>query len=80
MRFRAFGGSSLDLELLFWANNPEERGRILDAMNTAVYKQFNETGIEIPYAKQDLYIKAVPDRFSLPKTAPPDNVDGNRSA
>lgn len=49
-------------------------------MNTAVYKQFNETGIEIPYAKQDLYIKAVPDRFSLPKTAPPDNVDGNRSA
>ncbi|MCB2215248.1 mechanosensitive ion channel family protein [Desulfofustis glycolicus] len=78
VRFRAFGGSSLDLELLFWANHPEERGRILDAMNTAVYKRFNETGIEIPYAKQDLYIKAVPDRFSLPETAPPDTATGNR--
>lgn len=79
VRFRAFGASSLDLELLFWANNPEERGRMLDIMNTKVYKQFNEAGIEIPYAKQDLYIKAVPDRFSLPETAPPENADGNRS-
>jgi small-conductance mechanosensitive channel len=40
--------------------NPELRGRVLDALNTAVYKRFQEQGIEIPYAKQDLYIKEMP--------------------
>lgn len=70
VRFRAFGNSSLDLELLFWVNNPEERGRVLDAMNTKVYKRFAETGIEIPYAKQDLYIRSLPDGFAPAKQLP----------
>lgn len=65
VRFRAFGASSLDLELLFWVNRPEERGRVLDAMNTNVYKRFAETGIEIPYAKHDLYIRGLPEGFAL---------------
>ena len=43
-----------------WVNNPELRGRVLDALNTAVYKRFSEEDIEIPYAKQDLYIKELP--------------------
>jgi MscS family membrane protein len=79
VRFRMFGASSLDLELLFWVNNPEERGRVLDAMNTKVYKRFNEAGIEIPYAKQDLYIKTVPEGFSLSKTVPPVDICDARS-
>ncbi|RJX22372.1 MAG: mechanosensitive ion channel family protein [Desulfobulbus sp.] len=65
VRFRAFGASSLDLELLFWVNHPEERGRVLDVMNTTVYKRFAEAGIEIPYAKQDLYIRGLPDGFAM---------------
>ncbi len=60
VRFRAFGASSLDFELLCWVDNPELRGRVLDALNTAVYKRFIAEGIEIPYAKQDLYIKEMP--------------------
>lgn len=60
VRFRAFGASSLDFELLCWVNNPELRGRVLDALNTAVYKSFLTEGIEIPFAKQDLYIKELP--------------------
>jgi small-conductance mechanosensitive channel len=60
VRFRAFGASSLDFDLLCWVENPELRGRVLDALNTAVYKRFQEEGIEIPYAKQDLYIKEMP--------------------
>jgi len=59
IRFRQFGASSLDLELLFWVDKPEYRGRVLDAMNTAVYKRLNEELIEIPYSKQDLYIKGL---------------------
>ncbi|MCU7854656.1 MAG: mechanosensitive ion channel, partial [Candidatus Thiodiazotropha sp. (ex Lucinoma borealis)] len=60
VRFRTFGASSLDFELLCWVNNPELRGRVLDALNTAVYKSFLTEGIEIPFAKQDLYIKELP--------------------
>ena len=60
VRFRAFGASSLDFDLLCWVENPELRGRVLDALNTAIYKRFQEEGIEIPYAKQDLYIKEMP--------------------
>ena len=60
VRFRAFGASSLDFDLLCWVENPELRGRVLDTLNTAVYKRFQAEGIEIPYAKQDLYIKEMP--------------------
>jgi len=60
VRFRAFGASSLDFELLCWIPHPELRGRAMDALNSAVYKKFNAHQIEIPYAKQDLYIKGLP--------------------
>ena len=60
VRFRTFGGSSLDIELLCWVETPEVRGRVLDILNTAIYKCFNAEGIEIPYSKQDLYIKEMP--------------------
>lgn len=64
VRFRTFGGSSLDIELLCWVETPEVRGRVLDILNTAIYKCFNAEGIEIPYSKQDLYIKEMPDSSS----------------
>ena len=61
VRFRVFGPSSLDFELLFWVAKPEQRGQALDKMNTVVYKRFNEEHIEIPYSKQDIYIKGLPE-------------------
>jgi MscS family membrane protein len=60
VRFRSFGDSSLDIELLCWVEIPEVRGRILDVLNTTIYKSFNANGIEIPYSKHDLYIKEMP--------------------
>lgn len=60
VRFRTFGASSLDIDLLCWVNTPEERGRVLDALNTTIYKRFKQEGVEIPYSKQDLYIKEMP--------------------
>jgi MscS family membrane protein len=62
VRFRTFGASGLDFELLCWIENPAHRGRILDSLNSAVYKAFQKEGIEIPYAKQDIYIKEMPGR------------------
>lgn len=60
VRFRSFGNSSLDFELLGWIDEPSLRGRVIDALLTAIYKRFMSEGIEIPYSKQDVYIKEMP--------------------
>lgn len=60
VRFRAFGASSLDFELLCWINDPELRGQAVDVLLDTIYKRFKAEKIEIPYAKQDVYIKAFP--------------------
>lgn len=60
VRFRMFGASSLDFDLLVWISKPVLRGAVLDKLNCAIYQQFNEQEIEIPYSKQDLYIKEFP--------------------
>ena len=62
VRFRGFGNSSLDFELLFWIGMPVLRGQVLDQLYTEVYKKFMQSGIEIPYSKHDLYIKNMPPR------------------
>jgi len=61
VRFRGFGDSGLDFELLAWIDEPVFRGRVLHALNTKVYNAFNEAGIEIPYPKRDVYIKQQPE-------------------
>ena len=60
VRFRNFGNSSLDFELLCWVYNPEFRGRVLDVLNTNIYKSFMSHGNEIPYSKHDVFIKEMP--------------------
>jgi small-conductance mechanosensitive channel len=62
VRFRAFGGSSLDFELLCWVNQPAARGLVTHELLSQIYRHFNAEGIEIPYSKHDLYIKQLPDR------------------
>ena len=57
VRFRAFGESSLDFELLGWIEQPVLRGRALDSLNTAVYKAFLAHGVEIPFPQRDVHIK-----------------------
>ena len=60
VRFRAFGDSGLDLELLAWIEDPMDSGRVSDALHTAIYKRFAAEGIEIPYPKRDVYVKELP--------------------
>ncbi|MDX1388119.1 MAG: mechanosensitive ion channel family protein [Acidobacteriota bacterium] len=60
VRFRGFGDSSLDFELLTWIVEPVHRGRLLHELNRAVYKKFAEAGIEIPFPQRDVYIKEMP--------------------
>jgi small-conductance mechanosensitive channel len=60
VRFRSFGASGLVFELLAWIEERVFRGRVLHALNGKVYKAFAAEGIEIPYAKQDVYVKEMP--------------------
>ena len=57
VRFRSFGDSSLDFELLFWIDKPEARGRTLDFINSKIYKEFNKNNIEIPFPQRTVHIK-----------------------
>jgi MscS family membrane protein len=56
VRFREFGDSSLNFELLCWARDPSLRGRIVHELNSIIYKKFNESGITIPFPQRDLHI------------------------
>lgn len=60
VRMRSFGGSSLDFELLAWIPDPELRGNVRHLLHRAIYIRFNAANIEIPFAKQDIYIKELP--------------------
>ncbi len=59
VRFRTFGASGLDFELLVWVNEPVLRGRLLHEMNREIYKRFQRDGIEIPFPKRDVYLHPV---------------------
>jgi len=60
VRFRRFGESSLDFELLCWIARPVDRGRLIHELHCAIYKRFIETGIEIPFPQRDLHVRTMP--------------------
>ena len=62
VRFRAFGDSGLNFELLCWVAEPVLRGRVSDSLNEAVYNKFLEEKIEIPFPQQDVHIRTMPTR------------------
>jgi MscS family membrane protein len=56
VRFRTFGDSSLDFELLCWAHRPHDKGKIIHELNREIYKQFDREGIVIPFPQRDVYV------------------------
>lgn len=54
-----FGDSSVDLSIVVWVP-VSKKVPTLSAVREAVYRTFNENGIEIPFPQQDLYIKPLP--------------------
>ena len=60
VRFRMFGDSSLDFELLSWISQPVDRGRVKHELNCAVYKALNKNKIEIPFPQRDLHVRTMP--------------------
>ena len=57
VRFRSFGDSGLMFQLLFWIEKPKDRGRIIDEINSKIYKQFNAANIEIPFPQRTIHMQ-----------------------
>ena len=57
VRFRAFGDSSLNFELLCWAKEPSLRGLTIHEINRSIYHKFREAGITIPFPQRTVYLR-----------------------
>lgn len=56
VRFRSFGDSALEFELLCWAHKPESKGKLMHQLNRDIYKAFNVAGITIPFPQRDVHL------------------------
>jgi MscS family membrane protein len=56
VRFRTFGESSLDFELLCWAQAPKDKGLLIHELNREIYKAFGRAGIVIPFPQRDVHM------------------------
>ena len=77
MRFRSFGDSALEYELLCWVQNPNQHKRALHNLNREIYKTLMTAEIEIPFPQRDLHVRNGSDGGSVPAAiaeAPPDEV------
>ena len=60
VRFREFGDSSLNFELLCWIDQPVDRGRLTHELNCSIYRSFAEEKISIPFPQRDLHVRTMP--------------------
>ena len=61
VRFRNFGDSALEFELLCWAHRPEDRGRLIHGLNHQIYKAFEAADIHIPFPQRDVHLHSHPE-------------------
>lgn len=54
VRFRGFGDSGIDIQLMGWIEEPELRGSTIHLLVKAIHKAFAENNIEIPYPHMTL--------------------------
>ncbi|MFT4621932.1 MAG: MscS family membrane protein [Myxococcota bacterium] len=54
VRFRRFGDSGIDLQVLAWIHRPEDRGRTMHSLIKGIHKAFGEAGIEIPFPQREV--------------------------
>jgi small-conductance mechanosensitive channel len=62
VRFRTFGDSSLNFELLGWIAQPVDRGRVTHELNCAIYRALNENEISISFPQRDLHVRSMPEK------------------
>lgn len=59
-----FGDNSVDLELRFWIDDPSNGvGNVRSEVMLAIWDQFKNAGIEIPYPQRDIHISNLPNQL-----------------
>ncbi|MFP8955246.1 mechanosensitive ion channel family protein [Natrialbaceae archaeon A-CW3] len=73
MRFRSFGDSALEYELLCWVGSPVRANKARHKLNRAIYKELLKAGIEIPFPQRD--VRVIPaDGDTASSQAPAETV------
>ena len=81
VRFRTFGDSALDFELLCWVSNPALTARATHHLNGAIYRRFQDAGVEIPFPQRDVSLSvAHPSGDILARTRDGVTTDGGDAA
>jgi small-conductance mechanosensitive channel len=58
VRLLEFGDNGLHFELRAWsASLVHRKGRLMSALNRAIYEKFNEAGIAFPFPQRDLHVR-----------------------
>jgi MscS family membrane protein len=57
VRYRQFGDSAVELEVMGTIKNPELTGRVTDALIREIDRAFKSNKIEIPFPQRDVHIK-----------------------
>jgi len=60
VRFRRMADSALEFSLLFWIEDPEQRGLAIDVANTRILQRFRAEGIEIPFPQRVVHLPGAP--------------------
>lgn len=60
VRFKQFGNSSLDFDLLVWIDKPARQFLIRSQINYAIDQAFRQANVTIPFPQQDLHLKLTP--------------------
>ena len=59
VRFRQFGPSALEYDLLCWVTAPSQEGRARHRLNRGLHAAITAADIEIPYPKRDLTLQRI---------------------
>jgi small-conductance mechanosensitive channel len=63
VRFRGFGDSALNFELLCWNSMLHRPGFFVSGLNFEVHAALTRHGIEIPFPQRDVHIRTAPPRW-----------------
>lgn len=80
VRFRGFGDTAFDFELLCWTANPKDKGRLIHQLNTAAVKEFIRSEISLVTPQRELFLYKSPNMGSVPKEERTDDVDDEEQA
>jgi len=67
VRFREFGDSAINFDLLVWIREPHSHQHIRSQTNFEILSAFASHGIQIPFPQRDLWVRSIPSA-----SVPPD--------